>query len=157
MPQSRTLTTHSSPTSSHVQLRDADSTCSRFATKGYVASLNAIDGGVDKCQYHHSLKFCFSGWSRRWLTLSPSVFSQIYSASSRQLLWHGLMPSVWTVNSVGESSFISTEGIRRIIPTNNYKTSAQKKEAAQHVIDIQKDLDALLKIIPCKPRPLTPT
>jgi hypothetical protein len=62
----------------------------------------------------------------------------------------------WTVNSVGESSFISTEGIRRNIHTNNYKTSAQKKEAAQHVIDIQKDLAALLKIIPCM-RAVSPT
>jgi hypothetical protein len=62
----------------------------------------------------------------------------------------------WTVNSVGESSFISTEGIRRNIHTNYYKTSAQKKEAAQHVIDVQKDLDTLLKIIPCM-RAVSPT
>jgi hypothetical protein len=61
----------------------------------------------------------------------------------------------WTVNSVGESSFMSTEGIRRNMHTNNYKTSAQKN-AAQHVIDIQKDLDGQLKIIPCM-RAISPT
>jgi hypothetical protein len=54
----------------------------------------------------------------------------------------------WTVNSVGESSFISTEGKRRDVPTNKDRVTAQKKEAAQHVIEMQKGLDALYKVIP---------
>jgi hypothetical protein len=48
------------------------------------------------------------------------------------------------INSAEDSSFTSTEGKRRDVPD---EASAQKKEAAQHVIDIQNVLDALFKII----------
>jgi hypothetical protein len=48
------------------------------------------------------------------------------------------------INSAEDSSFTSTDGKRRDVPG---EASAQKKEAAQHVVDIQNGLDALFKII----------
>jgi hypothetical protein len=48
------------------------------------------------------------------------------------------------INSAEDSSFTSTDGKRRDVPG---EASAQKKEAAQHVVDIHNGLDALFKII----------
>jgi hypothetical protein len=54
----------------------------------------------------------------------------------------------WMVESAGKSSFISINGKRLDVPTNKSKVSAQKKEAAQQMLEIQKGLDALFEIIP---------
>jgi hypothetical protein len=52
------------------------------------------------------------------------------------------------VNSADESSFTSTDGERRDVPTNKSRVTSQKNQAAQYVIKMQKVLDSLYKVIP---------
>jgi hypothetical protein len=52
------------------------------------------------------------------------------------------------VNSAGDSSFTSTDGKRRDVPTNKSRVTSQKNQAAQYEVEVQKGLDAVFKVIP---------
>jgi hypothetical protein len=123
-----------------------------LASQGFVAS-------IVKCEYHHPL--FLSVWSRFFSLVDSSVSVLFFFAlladhlgqeTPSALSWMESLGITnlkeWMVNSADESSFTSTDGERRDVPTNKSRVSAQKNQAAQYVIEMQKGLDALYKVIP---------
>jgi hypothetical protein len=130
-----------------------------LASQGFIASLNAIDGGIVKCKYHYQPVL----YSLRSLALvdSPRLCPHISFALAADefgqqpptaLAWMDALgiseKKEWMVESAGKSSFISINGKRLDVPTNKSKVSAHKNEAARQMLEIQKGLDALFEIIP---------
>jgi hypothetical protein len=147
------------PLQAHVAEPAVQQIMRALASQGFIASLNAIDGGIVKCKYHYQPVL----YSLRSLALvdSPRLCPHISFALAADefgqqpptaLAWMDALgiseKKEWMVKSAGKSSFISINGKRRDVPTNKSKVSAHKNEAARQMLEIQKGLDALFEIIP---------